>query len=457
MAMILASAGGIAAADTGDVIVEFMHPNTVTMGSDVAIDGNYVLLSGLTQGIMKLVGDSAYLFDISNPSSPVLHQTYVNPSPSADRQNFGLSLDVSGDRVVITESGTASAGSDGGIVWEFDRDTGAQVSSYVDPSNLNTFDETNFGTGIAVNGDYIFVGNTTRAENGSTFGSGGAALWFDVASPAQNAIYFDTTDSIDEDFGYAVDFSQSHLVVGIRYGNTNGNLFNTNGAVRIIDRSTGSTENIGLSNGADFELFGHAVAVNSLGQVVVGAPGSNSNQGAAYVYDTGTSTMTQLVFPDLHSNAFCGHSVAITDQHIIVSAPDNRGMNPDGSLAPGSSGSVYIFDASTLALVAQVNGDSIGEQLGHAVDATDTVVVVGKGQRVGAGGTGSFEAMLIELDPSCNAADFAAPYGQLDFRDVSAFNGAFNTMDPSADLNNDGLYNFFDVSAFLTAYDAGCP
>jgi hypothetical protein len=30
-------------------------------------------------------------------------------------------------------------------------------------------------------------------------------------------------------------------------------------------------------------------------------------------------------------------------------------------------------------------------------------------------------------------------------------------MDPVADFNNDGNFNFFDVSAFLTAYNAGCP
>ncbi len=57
----------------------------------------------------------------------------------------------------------------------------------------------------------------------------------------------------------------------------------------------------------------------------------------------------------------------------------------------------------------------------------------------------------------CNDADFAEPYGELTFFDVSAFLTAFNAMDASADLNNDSMFNFFDVSAFLTAYSAGCP
>lgn len=47
--------------------------------------------------------------------------------------------------------------------------------------------------------------------------------------------------------------------------------------------------------------------------------------------------------------------------------------------------------------------------------------------------------------------------GLLNFFDVSAFLTAYNAMDPVADFNDDGMYNFFDVSAFLTDFNAGCP
>ncbi|MCA9275594.1 MAG: hypothetical protein KDA29_06170 [Phycisphaerales bacterium] len=47
--------------------------------------------------------------------------------------------------------------------------------------------------------------------------------------------------------------------------------------------------------------------------------------------------------------------------------------------------------------------------------------------------------------------------GNLDFFDVSAFLTAYNAQDTMADFNNDGQFNFFDVSAFLTAYTGGCP
>jgi hypothetical protein len=47
--------------------------------------------------------------------------------------------------------------------------------------------------------------------------------------------------------------------------------------------------------------------------------------------------------------------------------------------------------------------------------------------------------------------------GMLNFFDVSAFLGAFSSMDPAADFTGDGLFNFFDVSAFLGLFIAGCP
>ena len=47
--------------------------------------------------------------------------------------------------------------------------------------------------------------------------------------------------------------------------------------------------------------------------------------------------------------------------------------------------------------------------------------------------------------------------GLVNFFDVSAFIAAFNSQDPSADVNDDGLFNFFDVSDFIAAFNQGCP
>ena len=59
------------------------------------------------------------------------------------------------------------------------------------------------------------------------------------------------------------------------------------------------------------------------------------------------------------------------------------------------------------------------------------------------------QIMICEPDLRCDQS--------LDFFDISAFLSAFATSDPSADFTGDGVFDFFDVSAFLSAYNAGCP
>lgn len=63
---------------------------------------------------------------------------------------------------------------------------------------------------------------------------------------------------------------------------------------------------------------------------------------------------------------------------------------------------------------------------------------------------------IVELD-TCGPADVAAPYGVLNFFDVSAYLGLFQTGSLDADLAAPfGVLNFFDVSAYLGHFVPGC-
>ncbi len=86
-----------------------------------------------------------------------------------------------------------------------------------------------------------------------------------------------------------------------------------------------------------------------------------------------------------------------------------------------------------------------GGEFGAGTSPTGTVFIDDISVMQGAGGGG------------CNDADFAEPFGTLDFFDVQAFLNAFSAQDPAADLNNDTLFDFFDVQAFLNAFSGGCP
>jgi hypothetical protein len=65
---------------------------------------------------------------------------------------------------------------------------------------------------------------------------------------------------------------------------------------------------------------------------------------------------------------------------------------------------------------------------------------------------------LPPANPGCSAADLAAPFGTLNFFDLSTYLGLFNAGDPAADLAAPfGTLNFFDLSAYLGVFNAGCP
>ena len=69
-----------------------------------------------------------------------------------------------------------------------------------------------------------------------------------------------------------------------------------------------------------------------------------------------------------------------------------------------------------------------------------------------------YAALSVSLggaSPPC-PADLTGD-GVLNFFDISAFLSAFASQDPVADFNGDGSFNFFDVSAFLSAFGLGCP
>lgn len=74
-------------------------------------------------------------------------------------------------------------------------------------------------------------------------------------------------------------------------------------------------------------------------------------------------------------------------------------------------------------------------------------------------GVDAFDLTFLTCeDASDCVADFAEPFGTLNFFDISAFIGAFNAGDASADLAAPfGTLNFFDISAYIAAFNAGCP
>jgi len=263
------------------------------------------------------------------------------------------------------------------------------------------------------------------------------------------------------------------------------------------------------------DVFGSSVAISG-NTAIVGAPGDDhagSYSGSAYLFDVTTGNqLWKLTADDADTSDWFGSSVAISGNTAIVGAfSDND--------AGFRSGSAYLFDTSTglqLSKLAASDG-ATGDQFGNSVAIFGTNAIVGangnddagldsgsayiysngpmvlqqpRNAIVTNGETASFEFLLnsgdvtyqwyrdgVELtdDDHISGAQTAMLQIITSLSDVGVYEclatnlqGSISSNsvllavreDPNAceaDLNDDGLLNFFDVSAFLNAYNAGCP
>lgn len=114
-----------------------------------------------------------------------------------------------------------------------------------------------------------------------------------------------------------------------------------------------------------------------------------------------------------------------------------------------------ILDASGLTDAR----DFLAPDMGRRGSQEAQLIVVGSFESVDTGIVAENLAVW-RPDPSggpCNDADFADPFGVLDFFDLQQFLILFSAQDPAADLAPDGAFDFFDLLAFLNAFAEGCP
>ena len=113
------------------------------------------------------------------------------------------------------------------------------------------------------------------------------------------------------------------------------------------------------------------------------------------------------------------------------------------------SSRLYIIDATD---PSTPHLDGTDEHLGLVGQHNDLVVIDFVAYTTHS--THGIRTLNVAPD-GCNA-DFNMDCS-LNFFDVSAFLSAFSTGDLAADFTGDGQFNFFDVSAFLNAFGEGCP
>ena len=142
------------------------------------------------------------------------------------------------------------------------------------------------------------------------------------------------------------------------------------------------------------------------------------------------------------------HLDAAANRLYVANGTSTTTFGGSVGYAHAEDGRVTVIDISTLTITENI---PIGfAPAAMAWDSSSTVAALATPEADG--------AVIVSLAAGpCNDADFAEPYGTLDFFDVQEFLARFSAHDPSADLNNDLAFDFFDVQQFLNAFSAGCP
>jgi hypothetical protein len=376
-------------------------------GWSVAISGNTAVVgapressNGSSQSDNSLFeSGAAYIFVRSGGAW--IQQAYLKASNADASDNFGWSVGISSDTVVVgapLESGNGSSQSDNsllesGAAYVFVRSAGVWIQqAYLKASNLGAFDE--FGASVGISGDTVVVGGLHEAAY-VFVRSGGA--WI------QQAYLKASNPDVGDFFGSSVAISGDTVVVGAPLESGNGssqsdNSLDFSGAVYVFVRTGAAwTQQAYLkaSNLDAHDGFGASVGISG-DTVVVGAPGESSNgssqsdnslsaSGAAYVFVRSGSSWSQQAYLKA-SNAGTGDqfggSITISGDTTVVGASleaGNGGSQNDNSLVNAGAAYVFVRSGGAWGQQSYLKASNPGafDVFGASVGVSGDTVVVG--------------------------------------------------------------------------------
>lgn len=304
-------------------------------GGAVAISGETAFV-GAGLGNWDIMSGAVYVF-VRNGSAWT-EQAKLVPPDAFTRDEFGASLAVSGDTLVVGAPGSDSAptADPRGAVYVYVRNGSSwSLQAKLLASNGKAGDA--FAGSVAVSGDTLVIGASTRHLSGAVyiFRRSGSS-WQE-----QTEIFMADGKPYDN-FGSHMVFSGDLLLVGAP---GNFSAVNDVGAIYIFmdNGSSWSLQStLHASDGTLGDSFGWQLALSG-DTLVVGAGAHSADRGAAYIFVRRGSTWIEHArlhaFGGKAGDRF-GRSVAVSGGTVLVAAyrADDPGVAED-------VGAVYLFDA----------------------------------------------------------------------------------------------------------------
>ncbi len=366
-------------------------------GISVAISGTKIVIGAHQDDMGATDAGSAYVYDLlsGTPTSPVA--TLNNPAPNAS-DFFGFAVSIAGNLVAVGAYRDDTVTTDAGSTYLYDLNSGTPsvpVATFSSPSN-NLDDR--FGIGVAASGNYVLVGSTLDDTGGFNTGT---VFVYDRSSPTPNSpvlVLTNPTPASSDSFGYSIAIDGNYAVVSAPFDDTGATnagsvyVYNLTSGTPTVPVWTMNNPSPGIDDG-----FGWSVSISG-NNLIVGTDQDDAvatNSGSAYIYSLTSGTPTvpiaTLTNPSPAVNDVFGRSVAISDRYAVVGA-----LGDDASFA--DSGLAYVYDLTSGTLNVPVlslsNPTPAGDdQYGFSVAVLGNTVAVTSLHD----GTGGYQAGTIYL------------------------------------------------------------
>ncbi|MEA3287611.1 MAG: fibronectin type III domain-containing protein, partial [Candidatus Marinimicrobia bacterium] len=340
-----------------------------SFGYSVAIDGDYAVVGDYSE---RSDMGTAYIFHKANGSW--IQQARLVASDSLAGDNFGTSVDISGDYVVIGSPWDDDSGSSSGSAYVFQRvnATWTQLTKLTaDTANAGD----NFGHTVTIDGDVVAVGSPYDDDNGSASGSvyiftNSGGNW----SLSQQLVASDA--SAGYAFGYATALSGNYLYVGSPYQTSLGISAGAAYAFFYNGSSWSQQALITAPDGATDDSFGHSVNTDG-NKVVIGAPwddDAGSGSGSAYVFgrsETSWLYESKITASNAGSSDLFGRAVAISGNDLLIGAEQHD----------NSTGAAYQYhwDGATWIETNEIHQSNpvANDRFGSAVAFSGNEMIIG--------------------------------------------------------------------------------
>jgi hypothetical protein len=289
----------------------------------VAISGDTLVVSALTDCTAGFAAGAAYVY-VRNGTTWSLQQKLTAGDP-ASFSSFGISVDVTGDTVVVGAHSDDDAGYGTGAAYVFHRNEGL----WTEQQKLKASDavaDSSFGLSVSLSGQTIAVGAPGLSSPGANF-TGAVYVFVNNGSAWLEQQKIEADDiTAGQELGYCVAVSGETLVatapgesVGMHtYGAAY--IFERNGTTwdqqrKFVDRDATRTDGFALRAAID----GDTIVIGDIKNNTAALWG-----GAGYVYvrngNAGWSLQYTLTAADAAYPDFLGLSVAISGDTIMLGA-----------------------------------------------------------------------------------------------------------------------------------------